>query len=300
MKIGLQLPWFTFPGGAASHRDQLIRIAQEADSLGLNSLWVMDHFFMIDFDSPPFPVANQFDDPMHEAMTLLGFLAGVTDRIQLGPLVCCATARPAGVLVKAITSLDVLSGGRAYMGIGAGWFREEAVGLGIPFPDISERYRVLEDTIRLARHCWEDDSRPFVGHTFTAPNPLCRPAPLRGPHPPILIGGDGERKTLRLVASLADACNFFFGHNQANYSKYIDAMGHKLEVLRSHCRDLGRDVAEIEVTALGITDLDKMNDRELEELVQALRAVGVQHTIFDVPHLHRGGYIERLAALRQR
>ena len=203
MRVGLQLPWFDWPGS----RDGDLRLAikeaaQSAEAAGFASLWVMDHFFPIEFDSPPFPRAGAVDEPMLECFAVLNYCAALTETIELGPLVASTIYRHPGVLIKAATALDVLSGGRSYFGVGAGWYRREAVGLGLPYPDMADRFAILEETVLIARHMWSGDRSPFHGERFELAEPINEPQPIRRPHPPILIGGGGERRALRLVAAV--------------------------------------------------------------------------------------------------
>jgi F420-dependent oxidoreductase-like protein len=262
MRIGLQVPSFTFPGGPEQIGPTFARIAKEADQGGLHSLWVMDHFFQINMVGPA-------DDPMLEGYTSLGFLAGQTSRMDLGLMVTGVTYRHPGILVKTVTTLDVLSGGRAWLGIGAAWNDEESRGLGVRFPPTAERFERLEETLRIAHRMWEGDESAFEGEHYALERPLNSPPALRRPHPPVLIGGGGEKKTLRFVARYADACNLFDG----------DELPHKLDVLREHCEREGRDYAEIEKTSLslvtGTPSVDEVVDR-----VGRLAERGIDHAIF--------------------
>ncbi|KAB2386397.1 LLM class F420-dependent oxidoreductase [Actinomadura montaniterrae] len=233
MRIGLQVPSFTFPGGPEQIGPTFARIAKEADQGGLHSLWVMDHFFQINMVGPA-------DEPMLEGYTALAYAAALTERITLGTLVTGVTYRHPGILVKTVTTLDVLSGGRAWLGIGAAWNEEESRGLGVRFPPTAERFERLEETLRIAHQMWEGDESAFEGEHYRLERPLNSPPALRRPHPRILIGGTGEKKTLRYVAKYADACNIFDG----------EELPRKLEVLREHCEREGRDYAEIEKTSL--------------------------------------------------
>ncbi|MWA07302.1 TIGR03560 family F420-dependent LLM class oxidoreductase [Actinomadura sp. LD22] len=233
MRIGLQVPSFTFPGGPEQIGPTFARIAKEADQGGLHSLWVMDHFFQINMVGPA-------DEPMLEGYTALAYAAALTERITLGTLVTGVTYRHPGILVKTVTTLDVLSGGRAWLGIGAAWNEEESRGLGVRFPPTAERFERLEETLRIAHQMWEGDESAFEGEHYRLERPLNSPPALRRPHPRILIGGTGEKKTLRFVAKYADACNLFDG----------DELPRKMEVLREHCEREGRDYAEIEKTSL--------------------------------------------------
>lgn len=229
----MQVSYFTWPGGPAAIGPTFARIARNAEAAGLSSLWVMDHFWQIDFAGPP-----ELD--MLEAYTALGYAAACTERIDLGALVTAVTHRHPGVLAKTVSTLDVLSGGRAWLGIGAGWNEAENRGLGLPFPLVAERFERLEETLQICRQMFAGDERPYAGRHYQLDRPLNVPAPLR--RVPILVGGSGPRKTLRLVAQYADACNFF------NYGTDWIVAG--LDTLRRHCRDLGRDPDEIEKTVL--------------------------------------------------
>ncbi len=234
MLVGLQLPSFTWPGGPQAIGPTLGEIAASAEDAGFASLWVMDHLFQLPTDTG----WGGPDAPMLEAHTTLGYLARSTTRIRLGALVGAVHFRPPALAVKAATTLDVLSGGRAYLGIGAGWYRREADGLGIPFPERRERFERLEETLRIALLMWSGAIERFAGRHYTLDEPLTNPGPLSRPHPPIIVGGNGERRTLRLVARYADACNILVPDPGEGRRK--------LEVLRRHCDDVGRDYGEIE------------------------------------------------------
>ncbi|MGL5930770.1 MAG: LLM class F420-dependent oxidoreductase, partial [Dermatophilaceae bacterium] len=235
MKLGLQVSSFSWPGSPVSTGAIWRRVARDAEAAGLSSLWVMDHFFQISVVGPP-----ELD--MLEGYTTLAHAAAVTERIELGTLVTGVTYRHPGLLVKTVTTLDVLSGGRAWLGIGAAWNEEEHRGLGVPYPSTSERFELLEDTLRLAQQMWSDDDAPFVGMHVSLERPLNHPQPVR--RPPIMVGGGGERKTLRLVAQYADACNLF------DTGLGPGGLARKLDVLRGHCAELGREYDEIEKTCL--------------------------------------------------
>jgi len=230
VKIGLQIPDFTGPGAARLGPD-LATIARTADDAGFEFISVMDHFFQIGVVGPP-------EHDMLEAYTTLGYLAGVTSRAKLVTLVTGAVYRHPGVLAKIVTTLDVLSGGRAWLGIGAAWNEEESRGLGIPFPPVAERFERLEETLQICLQMWRGDESPYQGRHYQLERPLNYPKAISAPHPPILIGGSGERKTLRFVARYAQACNLFPGPDLAR----------KLDVLRAHCDAEGRDYDEIEKT----------------------------------------------------
>ncbi|GAA2576500.1 LLM class F420-dependent oxidoreductase [Actinomadura fulvescens] len=263
MRIGLQIPSFTFSGGPERIGPEFGRIAREADQGGLHSLWVMDHFFQI-------AVVGPAEEPMLEGYSALSYAAGVTERITLGTMVTGVTYRHPGVLVKTVTTLDVLSGGRAWLGIGAAWNDEESRGLGIAFPPTAERFERLEETLRIAKQMWAGDEKPFEGEHYRLERPLNSPQPVRRPHPPILIGGGGEKKTLRFVAKYADACNLFDS----------DELPHKLDVLREHCEREGRDYAEIEKTCLTFLPGDAPSADQAADTVGRLAERGVDHVIF--------------------
>ena len=274
MRIGLQIPSFTWPDGASNLGAQLAEIGRTADEAGFASIWVMDHFFQIEY-------VGAVEEPMLEGYSALSYLAGVTERAKLGTLVTGVIYRHPGILIKTVTTLDVLSGGRAYLGIGASWFEREARGLGVPFPSVSERFERLEETLRIAKQMWSGEVAPYHGEHYHLAEALNSPAALSEPHPPIMVGGMGEKKTLRLVARYADACNLF-----AYAGK--DVLRHKLDVLQRHCEDIGRDYEEIECTALGTVNLapDGMTEEEVVETCRELSAVGIQHLIFNMPNVH--------------
>src|SRR5438874_4558146 len=240
MKIGLNIPDFTWPGGPTKLGSTLAQIARTADQVGFQSISVMDHFWQIGRNGPP-------EHDMLEGYTALAFMAGLTSRVTLGTMVTGAVYRYPGVLAKTVTALDILSGGRAWLGIGAAWNEAESRGLGIPFPPIAERFERLEETLQICLTMWEGkrgSEKPFPGKHYQLGRPLNVPQSLSRPHPPILIGGGGERKTLRMVAQYADACNLFPSPDIA----------HKLDVLRQHCVAEGRDYDSIDKTSM--LDLD--------------------------------------------
>ncbi|WP_024285137.1 LLM class F420-dependent oxidoreductase [Cellulomonas sp. KRMCY2] len=216
-------------------RRELADTCEAVEAGGISWLSVMDHWFQM----PGYPA----DDPMLEAYTTLGFLAGHTSTTQLGVLVTGVTYRHPGLLAKIAATLDVLSGGRATLGIGAAWYEREHLALGVPYPPLAERFERLAETLRICLQMWDpDDDGPFEGTHYRLAETLCSPLPLSRPHPEVLIGGSGERKTLRLVAQYGDACNFF--------PSSPEQVAHKIDVLHRHCDDVGRDPAEIRVTLL--------------------------------------------------
>jgi F420-dependent oxidoreductase-like protein len=239
MRLGIHVASFTLPGGPAALAPTLAATARAADEGGCSTVTLMDHYFQME------SLATAHD-PMLEGYTSLGFLAGHTEHVQLGLLVTGVTYRHPGLLAKAVTTLDVLSGGRAMLGIGAAWYEREHRGLGVPFPPLSERFERLEETLQICRQMWSDDDGPYTGRHYRLAETICSPPPLQQPRPPVLVGGGGERKTLRLVAQYADACNLF--------ATGTDAVAHKIEVLARHCEDVGRDPAEVMLTVIGSDD----------------------------------------------
>ena len=271
MRFGLQVPNFTWPNGQAQLGDTFAQIARSADRAGLYSLWVMDHFFQIRNVGPA-------ENEMLEGWTTLGFAAGVTSRIKLGTMVTGVTYRNPSILIKTATTLDVLSHGRAYLGIGAAWNEDEHNGYGVPFPPLKERFERLEDALKLAHQMWAGDETPFHGAHVTARRPLNNPRPVSKPHPPILIGGGGEQKTLRMVAQYADACNFFARLGD-------DQLRHKLQVLQQHCETLGRPYAEIEKTSLdsltlAVNGAEGTSSQDLVQQCRYLAELGFDQAIF--------------------
>ncbi len=267
MRIGLSIADFGSPRGAACLGQDLASVATTADQLGFTALSVMDHYFQIGIVGPP-------ELPMLEGYTTLAFLAGHTRQIKLGTLITGVHYRHPGLLAKIVTTLDVLTGGRAFLGIGAGWNQQESLGLGVPFPPLAERFERLEETLRICLQMWQGDETPFHGRHYDLERPLNSPQSLRRPHPPIMVGGSGERKTLRLVARYADACNLFPGPE----------VGHKLEVLRRYCEEEGRDDADIEKTSMYMFDASG-GRAAVDEALEALRglaAVGIQTVYFGV------------------
>ena len=253
MKLGLQIPSFTWPGDEAEIAPTLARIARTADDAGYDSIWVMDHFFQI-------PSVGPADEPMLEGYTALAYIAAHTTRARLGTLVTGVTYRYPGILAKTVTTLDVLSGGRAWLGIGAAWNDHEHIGLGVPFPPVGDRFEHLEDAIQICIQMWSDDNGPFEGKRNTLEETLNSPQALSRPRIPILVGGGGEKKTLKLVARYADACNVFGD---------AKTLRHKLDVLRIHCEQVGRTFDEIEKTVYFVTDLGPDGERT-QEMVDKL------------------------------
>ena len=273
MKIGLQIPSFTWPGGDAIIGSRLADIARTADNAGFFSLWVMDHFFQIHN-------VGKVNEPMLEGYSALSFMAAHTHRIRLGTMVTGVIYRPPGILVKTATTLDVLSGGRAYFGIGAAWNEQEARGLGVEFPPLKERFERLEETLQIAHQMWSGKVTSYEGKHFHLEETLNQPQPITRPHPPILVGGRGEKKTLLLVAKYADACNIFAREGE-------DMLRHKLDVLKSHCDKVGRNYDEIEKTCLDTVNLSSgnMTPRQLIDHCRKLSEIGFQHLIVNMPNV---------------
>jgi len=235
VRIGIHYANFTHPDWQTELADRLTETARVADQGGASLFTVMDHWFQMENLGGP-------AEPMLEGYTTLGYLAGQTENVRLSLLVTGTTYRHPGLLAKIVTTLDVLSRGRATLGIGAAWYDREHAGLGVPFPSTGERFERLEETLQIVRQMWSDEDGAYDGKHFQLAETVCVPPPVQQPHPPILIGGSGERKTLRLVAQYADACNLF--------GESPDVIRHKLEVLRGHCDTLGRDYDAIEKTMI--------------------------------------------------
>jgi F420-dependent oxidoreductase-like protein len=264
MKLGLQIPDFTWPGGAEKLGPTLATIAKTADEAGFDSIGVMDHFFQIGNIGPP-------EHEMLEAYTTLGFLAAHSKRAKLMTVVTGVHYRHPGILAKIVTTLDVLSGGRAWLGIGAAWNEAESRGLGVPFPSLKERFEMLEETLEICLQMWSGDEKPYQGKHHQLERPLNSPQSLSRPHPGILIGGSGEQKTLRLVAKFADACNLW----------PTPELPRKLEVLRAHCEAVGRNYDEIEKTAIFRFDIGEKGEKvdALIEQLHWMAGMGVETVI---------------------
>ncbi|HEY3079122.1 MAG TPA: LLM class F420-dependent oxidoreductase [Chloroflexota bacterium] len=288
MKLGLHMMNMTWPGGPARIGPTLAAMARRAEDAGFDSLSVMDHLFQI-------PVIGAAEEPLTEAYATLGFLAGVTRRLRLGAVVTGVTYRHPGLLVKAVTTLDVLSGGRAFLGLGAAWFEREHLGLGMPFPPLAERFRRLEETLQIAKQMWSGEVGPYEGRYYRLAETLCSPSPLQRPHPPIMVGGGGETKTLRLVAKYADACNLFAYEG-------IDVLEHKLDVLREHCAAEGRPYDAVQKTAT--TRLLVRRDAadgastpaQAIEALHALAELGFTHAECVVADAHTDGAFDLIGA----
>ncbi len=266
MDVSVHIVRFDWPGGTPAIPTTLARMARAADDVGVHAISVMDHFFQLAHRPP-------IDQPMLEGYTTMSFLAAHTTRVRLGLLVGGVTYRHPGILAKTVANLDLLSGGRARFGIGAAWYEREHLGLGVPFPPVAERFERLEETLQICLQMWSPDDGPFTGRHYQLAETICAPQPITQPHPQILVGGSGERKTLRLVARYADACNL-------SASLGRDELAHKIDVLRRHCDDVGRDPSEIKLTVgytgesatsmdvdAFVTDLDDLGGLGIQEVM---------------------------------
>lgn len=276
MKTGLHIVTWDFPGGPTSIGSTLAGIGEAAEAAGLTDISVMDHWYQMEALAPA-------TEPMMEGYTTLGFLAAHTETIRLGLLVTGVTYRYPGLLAKTVATLDLLSGGRGQLGIGAAWYQREHDGLGVPFPPIAERFEILEEALQICLQMWSDDDGPFTSKHFQLNETICNPHPISKPRIPVLIGGGGERKTLRLVAKYADACNLF--------ASSPDEVGHKLDVLKQHCDTEGRDYGTITKTMLS-----RSNPTDVDAVVEEMRVyakLGLDTVIF-VPSGDPVAYTQRL------
>jgi F420-dependent oxidoreductase-like protein len=287
-RFGLQINSFTFPGVPEGDRfERIAQIAVTAERSGFDSLWVMDHLYQIS-------VNGARTEPMLEAYSLLAAIAARTDRAQLGTMVTGVTYRNPAMLAKTVTTLDVISAGRAILGIGAAWNEDEHRGLGVPFPPMGERFERLEETLQIALQMWSGDESPFQGRHYQLRRPLNSPQSLQRPHPPILVGGGGEKRTLRLVAQYADACNLFAVADSS-------VIKHKLNVLRDHCEAVGRPYSDIEKTALGHLHVTRAGrDGSLTpagtvEYFAALAELGIDQGIVSLRDVHSDDVFDLLA-----
>ena len=288
MRLGLQLIRFNYPGGASHLGEEIAAIAKRADEAGFYSFWAGDHFFQNKWVAP-------VESEMLECYSTLSYAAAVTKNIKLGAMVTGVTFRYPGILVKTATTLDVLSGGRTYFGIGASWNEEEHQGLGVPFPPAKQRLEMLEETLQIALQMWSGSEEPYNGKHFQLARTLNVPQALSKPHPPILIGGQGEKVTLRLVAKYADACNLYAIPDRA-------AMQHTLDVLGEHCAAVGRNYADIEKTSIAHYKLtrDGNGEREISaaklvEELHSLAELGIDQHIFSVQNVTDPAIMELIA-----
>ena len=257
MKFGLQHPNFTYDGEGPEIVEKLRKLATRAESIGFDSIWVMDHFHQIGYVGQP-------QEPMLESWTTLAVLAGFTSRIKLGPLVTGNVYRHPSVLAKMGATLDVLTKGRLFMGIGAAWNEEESTAYGIPFPSTKERFLRLEEAVQIIRKMWTEDHASFQGQFYKVREAYCNPKPIQKPHPPIMVGGSGERQTLRIAAKYADACNIFGSP---------ETIRKKLVILREHCRAAGRDYNTILKTRLGVVAIEKDKDQLEKRMAERFKDV---------------------------
>ncbi|MCE7740535.1 MAG: TIGR03560 family F420-dependent LLM class oxidoreductase [Candidatus Heimdallarchaeota archaeon] len=287
MKIGLQVPNFTFPGGKDSFAQDIKEIVSQVDNAGFYSLWVMDHFFQI--GSEKSNLLGPAEEDMYEGYSVLNYIAALTKNVKLGTMVTGNIYHHPGMLMKTVTTLDILSNGRAYFGIGAGWFERESIGLGIPFYDWTIRFEMLEETLQIARLMWsEKNGEEYKGKHYHLEETMCHPQPIQK-YPPIMIGGMGPKKTLKLVAKYADAANLFFGRG-------LDKVENAIKILKKHCETENRPYDEIEKTALSPVFLDQPNASEINDYggkslktaddinatLKILADMGVDHVIFNM------------------
>jgi F420-dependent oxidoreductase-like protein len=278
MKLAIHFSNFTMPGEPGSLAGILAATAKAADDGGCETMTVMDHWFQMEQRAPA-------TDPMLEGYTTLGYLAALTTRLKLGLLVTGVTYRHPGLLAKTVATLDVLSQGRAFLGIGAAWYEKEHLALGVPYPPIAERFERLEEAIQICEQMWSDNEGPYDGKYYQLAETICRPRPIQAPRPPILIGGSGEQKTLRLVAKYADACNLFGAD--------VETIQHKLGVLDQHCEAIGRDPKEIVRTAINIGDPLEDVDAFLGKMDQFAEA-GISQIWVTAQAPDPAGYVSRL------
>jgi F420-dependent oxidoreductase-like protein len=281
VKLGLQIPSFTWPGGAEAIGPSLGRIAGQADEVGFDSIWVMDHYFQIRSVGRP-------EEPLLEGWTTLGFLAAQTKRARLGLMVGGIHYRLPGLWVKAATTLDVLSGGRAWLGIGAAWNENESRSLGFPFPPLGQRFEMLEETLQIAHRMWAGErgtEGEFHGRQYHATRLMNSPQSISRPRVPIMIGGGGERKTLRLVAQHADATNVFGGP---------EMIARKYEIIRAHCAEVGRDPNEIERSTLQGVNLTRESSAEVVQRFGELADAGAQHVVFSLADVTNPRHLETI------
>lgn len=284
MRLSMSVTNFSWPGGPDRIAAELDAVARRADDGGLDTLWVADHLIQFEPGTEP-------TEPMLEAGTALAHLAARTSRIRLGALVSPVTFRNPTLLVKSVTSLDVLSGGRAWFGVGAGYHQQEADMTGLALPPVADRFALLEDTLRLAHRMWAGDDTPFTGEHHRAARPLNRPPALTRPHPPILVGGTGERRTLPLVARYADACNVF------DIPDGGATIRHKLAVLGEACARIGRPVAEIEKTVSTRLGPDE-SPADFAGRSARLRECGIDHVVTLTAGPWAAEAVDRLVAAR--
>jgi F420-dependent oxidoreductase-like protein len=265
MELGIHIVNFTVPGAPSTIAAAVGDMVAAAEDIGVTHISVMDHWFQME-------MMGSAAMEMLESYTTLGYIAARTRKARLGVLVTGVTYRHPGLLAKIVTTLDVLSGGRAELGIGAAWYEREHKGLGVPFPPVSERYERLEETLQICLQMWSDESGPYQGKHYHLAETLCVPRPIQKPHPPILIGGGGEKKTLRLVAKYAGACNLFTQLGP-------DGVSRKLDVLRGHCEVVGRDYAKIQKTIIAMGPPPSGDGRDFLKEMEPYAAMGIDMVI---------------------
>ena len=295
MKIGLQIPYFTYPGTSEALADTFTRIVKGAEDAGFDSIWVMDHYFQLDGLGP-------VEAEMVECYTTLSYAAALTERVRLGPLVVGVTYRQPAILVKTATALDVWSKGRSYFGVGAAWFEQEHKGLGVAFPPRKERFERLEETLQIAHQMWSGETGAYNGKHYQLAEAINVPNSVQRPHPPIMIGGMGEQKTFRLIAKYGDACNIFTWRG-------IDSVRQKYDVLRERCDEANRPYSEIEKTTLSELNVtpdgkpladeyatpDKREDMVASQAIEwfhQLAEIGTDHAIFNSTVCHIPGALD--------
>jgi F420-dependent oxidoreductase-like protein len=282
VELGVHIFNFNHSEGPGALAAELAAAGRAAENAGATWLSVMDHYFQMEH-------RGVAEDPMLEGYTTLGYLAAHTRSLRLGLLVTGVTYRLPGLLAKIATTLDVLSGGRAALGLGAAWYEREHLALGVPYPPVAERFERLEETLRICLQMWDPENNgPFEGKHYRLAETLCSPQPISSPHPPILVGGGGERKTLRLVAAYADACNLF-----ANTPAEVS---HKLDVLRRHCDDLGRDYDRIDKTIMYPSVFDESGVDEFLTAMSEYARLGVRQVMVLPPDGNSTDWIERVCA----
>jgi F420-dependent oxidoreductase-like protein len=283
MRISISVTNYSWSSGPQRLGSELARLARTADQAGVDTVWVADHLIQAD------PTAASDQSDMLEAYTSLGFIAAHTQRVRIGTMVSSVTLRPPALLVKAVTTLDVLTGGRAWLGIGAGYHSDEAQAMGLPLPPVAERFERLEETLQIAARMWAGDNAPFEGRHYRLARPIGSPAPAQRPHPPVLIGGAGERRTLRLVARYGDACNLFDIPDGGR------TVQHNLAVLARHCEDVGRPYEAIEKTMSTRLEAGESSDEFVRRCVAA-SALGIEHMVVITPGPWSADALATLAA----
>jgi F420-dependent oxidoreductase-like protein len=283
MRISISVTNYSWPSGPHAFGVELTGFVEAADRAGVDTVWVADHLLQAD------PTAGPDQTEMYEAYTVLGYLAARTERVRLGTMVTAASLRPPALLVKAVTTLDVLTGGRAWLGIGAGYHADEAQALGLPLPPTAERFDRLEETLQIATRMWTGDRAPFKGKHYRLDHPVDSPGPVQRPRPPILIGGTGERRTLHLVAQYADACNLFDIPDGGR------TIRHKLSILARHCADVGRPYQAIEKTLSTRLEAGESSDAFARRAATAA-ALGIEHLVVITASPWRAEALATLAA----